>query len=476
MKKLSDIKQGISEASPMKPQDTTAQKVNFASSALQLRQRGINPSQVTSAQRKLNKMGNQNLSPSQQYNKLAMNQRNQYFQFGNEVPAGLLDANINMGAFRNVVQRLKSTRQQINKAQADAEKLAAREQQKAAQKSSNQQQFAEATEDFNPPAMLVLKRTGIRNFPDGRHVALYENKQLGLVFSVPYAGKGQTPGEIIPGTQVIQATNEEVDAEDKGEYDYEGDMAISQLKSIISNSMKLKDMLEPDTNLPEWVQAKITLAEDYVVTAANYMEGQQDDLDEEVEPIDEITQKLAGDYYYAATNKHLEKVGLKPNMYDRIEKDMGKKRKAGVDRALDRIMGDRKTNKEVDLQEGTLKSHLDKAEFHNENGNIKLRDYHMNLARSKKQGLMYGSSDKIKANKDTLQKYNDLKKQFSEKDNEFTTENPTIQKLHDQLNPKNKKAFRELLKKDPGKAVDVARKLVPADDSQEQDQTAKTNK
>jgi len=199
-------------------------------------------------------------------------------------------------------------------------------------------------------------------------------------------------------------------------------------------------------------------------------------LDEEVEPIDEITQKLAGDYYYAATKKHLEKVGLKPNMYDRIEKDMGKKRKAGVDRALDRIMGDRKTNKEVDLQEGTLKSHLDKAEFHNENGNIKLRDYHMNLARSKKQGLMYGSSDKIKANKDTLQKYNDLKKQFSEKDNEFTTENPTIQKLHDQLNTKNKKAFRELLKKDPGKAVDVARKLVPADDSQEQDQTAKTNK
>jgi len=58
---------------------------------------------------------------------------------------------------------------------------------------------------------------------------------------------------------------------------------------------------------------------------------------EDIEQIDEISQKLAGDYYAAATKKHLAKVGMKPNMYDRIEKDMGKQRKAGVDRALDRL-------------------------------------------------------------------------------------------------------------------------------------------
>jgi len=58
---------------------------------------------------------------------------------------------------------------------------------------------------------------------------------------------------------------------------------------------------------------------------------------EEVEPIEEISQKLAGDYYGAATKKHIEKVGVKPNMYDRIEKDMGKKRKEGIDRAFARI-------------------------------------------------------------------------------------------------------------------------------------------
>jgi len=64
------------------------------------------------------------------------------------------------------------------------------------------------------------------------------------------------------------------EVKNKGEYDYEGDMAMSQLKSVIANAQKLHDMLKPDTNLPEWVQSKITLAEDYIVTAANYMDGE----------------------------------------------------------------------------------------------------------------------------------------------------------------------------------------------------------
>jgi nicotinic acid mononucleotide adenylyltransferase len=71
----------------------------------------------------------------------------------------------------------------------------------------------------------------------------------------------------------------------------------------------------------------------------------------EAEQLDEISAKLAGNYYGAATKKHIEKVGVKPNMYDRIEKDMGKKRKQGVDRAMDRVMGTRKTNEEMELDE-----------------------------------------------------------------------------------------------------------------------------
>ena len=69
---------------------------------------------------------------------------------------------------------------------------------------------------------------------------------------------------------------------DKREYDYEGDMAMSQLRSIIRNAQMMHDkLLEPTTNLPEWVQAKITLAQDYIETAANYLETE---MDEEIKP------------------------------------------------------------------------------------------------------------------------------------------------------------------------------------------------
>jgi hypothetical protein len=60
------------------------------------------------------------------------------------------------------------------------------------------------------------------------------------------------------------------EAKDSREYDYEGEMAISQIKSIMNHSQQLMGMLKPDTNLPEWVQSKITLAKDYIQTAADY--------------------------------------------------------------------------------------------------------------------------------------------------------------------------------------------------------------
>jgi hypothetical protein len=62
------------------------------------------------------------------------------------------------------------------------------------------------------------------------------------------------------------------------EYDYEGDMAMSQLRSIIRNAQYMHDkLLTPTTNLPEWVQSKITLAEDYISTAVNYMSSEIDE-------------------------------------------------------------------------------------------------------------------------------------------------------------------------------------------------------
>lgn len=69
--------------------------------------------------------------------------------------------------------------------------------------------------------------------------------------------------------------------EDEGEYGYEGDMAMSQLRSIIRNSQAMLDNLDEKTDLPEWVQSKITLAKDYIETSANYL---MSELEEEVKP------------------------------------------------------------------------------------------------------------------------------------------------------------------------------------------------
>jgi predicted RNA binding protein YcfA (HicA-like mRNA interferase family) len=69
------------------------------------------------------------------------------------------------------------------------------------------------------------------------------------------------------------------EAKDPREYDYEGDMAMSQLRSLVFNAEDIMDLMEENTNLPEWVQSKITLAEDYISTAANYLRGE---LNEEV--------------------------------------------------------------------------------------------------------------------------------------------------------------------------------------------------
>lgn len=109
--------------------------------------------------------------------------------------------------------------------------------------------------------------------------------------------------------EVYQQSNEEFDldeAKDEGEYGYEGDMAITQLKTIIRNSQHLMSMLKPDTDLPEWVQAKITKAEDYISTSHDYLMSEMTEENESFEQIDEISSKLARNYGSKATRAGLE--------------------------------------------------------------------------------------------------------------------------------------------------------------------------
>ncbi len=90
---------------------------------------------------------------------------------------------------------------------------------------------------------------------------------------------------------------------DIGEYDQEGDMAKSDLRSIMANAKKLHDMIEDADNLPEWCQNKITLAEDYISTVANYLTAE---MNEEVEQIDELSKSTLGSYVKkASTNARI---------------------------------------------------------------------------------------------------------------------------------------------------------------------------
>ena len=70
------------------------------------------------------------------------------------------------------------------------------------------------------------------------------------------------------------------EAKDEEEYGYEGDMAMNQLKTIVRHSEYLMDMLKPDTDLPEWVQSKITLAADYIQTSCDYMTSEMNEAKE----------------------------------------------------------------------------------------------------------------------------------------------------------------------------------------------------
>jgi len=69
-------------------------------------------------------------------------------------------------------------------------------------------------------------------------------------------------------------TNKMTEEKDEQEYGYEGDMAMNQLSTLIRCAEMIKDTLKPDTDLPEWVQSKITLASDYIVTAADYLHSE----------------------------------------------------------------------------------------------------------------------------------------------------------------------------------------------------------
>ena len=151
------------------------------------------------------------------------------------------------------------------------------------------------------------------------------------------------------------------EAKDAREYDYEGDMATSQLRSLIFNAEDLIDMMDDNTNLPEWVQSKITLAEDYISTAANYLRGE---LSEAANPAQQ-----------AAIAINMKKKGIKPKgMREEVKRyvpsphgtPVAKKPKGEYERKVDKYLKKKYNKEEVELTEGrpSQRHPLEGHEYH----------------------------------------------------------------------------------------------------------------
>lgn len=94
------------------------------------------------------------------------------------------------------------------------------------------------------------------------------------------------------------------ESKDETEYGYEGDMALNQLATLTRCAEMIKELLKPDTDMPEWVQSKITLATDYIQTAADYMHSEMKEeveLDEAIKVGSKVTIHAPGKDYHGET-------------------------------------------------------------------------------------------------------------------------------------------------------------------------------
>jgi hypothetical protein len=55
--------------------------------------------------------------------------------------------------------------------------------------------------------------------------------------------------------------------------DMEGEMVISQCKTIIEKATEILKMMKPETQLEAWVQSKITVADDYIGSVYDYLKS-----------------------------------------------------------------------------------------------------------------------------------------------------------------------------------------------------------
>lgn len=189
------------QKSAKKPDNELRAKVMAAKTALGLKDLNVAAAVAGHKMYQAHASKNPNLNASQVLNKISPNARANYLKLTSEIPSQIL-GNVPISQFRSTIQKLKQVRgimQQVNNSF----------------EITDGDQISEATlkDELNPPVMLVLKRRGIRIFPDGKRVALYVNEKLGLTFTIPYNPAGSTAKELIPGVQSeeIELSEENID-------------------------------------------------------------------------------------------------------------------------------------------------------------------------------------------------------------------------------------------------------------------------
>jgi len=101
-----------------------------------------------------------------------------------------------------------------------------------------------------------------------------------------------------------------------------GEMIKDKLKIIINRAKEMHDGIGPNTDMPEWVKSKITLAQDYVSTACDYSCGSEQ-LGEELE-LNEISKSTLGSYIKKASHDVATKSALTRAFKDKSEKEKEK--------------------------------------------------------------------------------------------------------------------------------------------------------
>lgn len=114
---------------------------------------------------------------------------------------------------------------------------------------------------------------------EGKH----NNATTGFAALAKKAGGGEKGARIAGAQHAYMKKHHQLESEDdpaeKGEYDREGEQAEDDLDTAKSAAEELQSIIDSDENLPEWVQAKITKAMDYLDTSRDYLKAQQDDVD-----------------------------------------------------------------------------------------------------------------------------------------------------------------------------------------------------